>query len=261
MSRATGGRRRSDETEADDAFGLPDWVEKNTLEADTQTITGQDLLLRSNFHLSSRGEGAHAGPAVTAWGRVATGGFETEEDGVTMDGDVTTAMIGFDAEWERGLAGVMLSQSRGKGSYLLDPELGEDKGTVESDLTGVYPYAKLDLNTRVSAWALAGAGSGKLTLSRLDDGDASGVSRGPGRLKVGHMPRQIGTHLDRRKRLPHTEHDARVSEEGEGCGRAEPKHKTQDAAEPRPPGAERRAATKTSGRREAGASRGRPRRC
>ena len=30
--------------------------------------------------------------------------------------------------------------------------------------TGVYPYARLDLNARVSAWALAGVGSGELTL-------------------------------------------------------------------------------------------------
>ena len=152
------------EDEGDDPFGLPDWATKSTLEPDARTITADDLLLRSNFHLSSRGDGAYAGPAVTAWGRVATGGFETEEDGVTMDGDVTTAMIGFDAEWERALAGVMLAQSRGKGSYQLDPELGEDTGTVESDLTGVYPYARLELNAKVSAWALAGAGSGELTL-------------------------------------------------------------------------------------------------
>ena len=31
-------------------------------------------------------------------------------------------------------------------------------------LTGVYPYARVDLNANVSAWALAGAGSGELTL-------------------------------------------------------------------------------------------------
>ena len=82
-----------------------------------------------------------------------------------MDGTVTTGFVGFDAEWERLLAGVMISQSEGEGSYRqLDPELGDDAGTVESSLTGVYPYARIDLNARVSAWALAGAGSGELTL-------------------------------------------------------------------------------------------------
>ena len=39
-------------------------------------------------------------------------------------------------------------------------------GAVKSDLTGVYPYARIDLNEPVSAWGLAGAGSGTITLKR-----------------------------------------------------------------------------------------------
>ena len=148
----------------DDPFGLPEWAKNAEREADGEALTADDILLRSAFHLSSGGDGTHAGPAFTAWGRVATGGFETEEDNVTMDGDVTTGLIGFDAEWERALAGIMFSQSEGDGSYRLDPEHGNDAGTVESSLTGVYPYARVDLNRQVSAWALAGAGSGELTL-------------------------------------------------------------------------------------------------
>ena len=150
----------------EDPFGLPEWAKNAEREAEAQTITADDLRLRSAFHLSSGGGGAGEGPAFTAWGRVATGGFEAEEDDVTMDGDVTTGLIGFDAEWERALAGVMFSQSEGEGSYRLDPALGYDDGTVQSTLSGVYPYARVDLNARVSAWALAGVGSGELTLHR-----------------------------------------------------------------------------------------------
>ena len=131
-------------------------------------MTGRQLLLGSAFHLSNAGEGPAAGPALTAWGRVTTGGFSAEEDDVTMDGDVTTGMVGFDAEWERLLAGVMLSQSEGEGSYKLDASEGDDEGTVESSMMGVYPYARLELNAKVSAWALAGAGSGELTLHQED---------------------------------------------------------------------------------------------
>ena len=150
----------------DDPFGLPDWVKNAEREADAQTITADDILLRSAFHLSSGRDAMQGGgPAFTAWGRVATGGFEAaEEDHVTMSGDVTTGLVGFDAEWERALAGIMFSQSSGEGSYRLDPELGSDAGTVESSLTGFYPYARIDLNAKVSAWALAGIGSGELTL-------------------------------------------------------------------------------------------------
>ena len=155
------------QTEADDPFGVPGWAAEAGLEGGPKDISTDDILLRSAFHLSSAGVGVS--PAFTAWGRVATGGFETEEDGVTMDGDVTTGLVGFDAEWERLLAGVMLSQSEGEGSYRLDLGEGDhahrpDAGTVESSLTGVYPYARLDLNARVSAWAIAGVGSGELTL-------------------------------------------------------------------------------------------------
>ena len=154
--------------ENDDPFALPEWTTRSGLETDGDDITTNDLLLGSAFHLSSGG-GQGEGPAYTAWGRVARSGFEAEVDDVTMDGDVTSGLIGFDAEWERLLAGVMLSQSSGEGSYRLSEENGGGTGTVENSLTGIYPYARLELNRQVSAWALAGMGSGDLTLQHDDD--------------------------------------------------------------------------------------------
>ena len=120
----------------DDPFGLPEWAKNAEREADGEALTADDILLRSAFHLSSGGDGTHAGPAFTAWGRVATGGFEAEADNVTMDGDVTTGLIGFigfDAEWERALAGIMFSQSKGEGSYRLDPVRREDRALFTLD--------------------------------------------------------------------------------------------------------------------------------
>ena len=156
------------ETQANDPFGLPEWATRTQREASAQSLTANELLLGSAFHLSS-GSGQGEGPAYTAWGRVARSGFDAEVDDVTMDGDVTSGLIGFDAEWERVLAGVMLSQSSGEGSYRLSEENGGRTGTVESSLTGVYPYARLELNRHVSAWALAGMGSGDLTLQQEGD--------------------------------------------------------------------------------------------
>ena len=156
--------------ENEDPFGLPEWTTRSRLETDGDDITTDDLLLRSAFHISNRtDDGTGAGPAFTAWGRVARSGFEAEVDDVTMDADVTSGLIGFDAEWERVLAGVMLSQSSGEGSYRLSEENGGGTGTVESSLTGIYPYARLELNRQVSVWALAGMGSGELTLQHDDD--------------------------------------------------------------------------------------------
>ena len=128
-------------------------------------MTERELLLGSSFHLSSA-ERANGGPVFAAWGRVANDGFEGDVDDVKVEGDVTTGLLGFDAEWDRMLAGLVLSQSRGEGSYTLGGDLGNDRGTVESTLTGVYPFARLEMSERVSAWGLAGVGQGELTLQQ-----------------------------------------------------------------------------------------------
>ena len=152
------------EAQSDDPFALPAWASGTQRAKSAQELSGNDLLLGSTFHLSS-GAGESAGTAYTAWGRVATSGFETTVDDVTMDGDVTSGLVGFDAEWDRVLAGIMLSHSAGDGEYRLSAKDGGGTGSVESSLTGVYPYARLALNPRMSAWALAGAGTGELTLT------------------------------------------------------------------------------------------------
>ena len=177
------------EAEADDPFALPAWAGNDVREEEARTLTADDLLLRSTFHLRSGGEGGE-GPVFTTWARAVTGRFASEADDVRLDGDVVTGMVGFDAEWERSLAGVMLSRSTGESSRL-DPvagvgehgpaggdsgsiesgRTGDGAGTVESDLTGVYPYARADLTDRVSAWGLAGAGSGTVTLKRAGGRD------------------------------------------------------------------------------------------
>ena len=161
----TGAPGAVPEAESDDPFGLPDWAARAHREESVQSLTANDLLLGSAFHLSSGG-GQGAGPAYTAWGRVATSGFAAEVDDVTMDADVTSGLVGFDAEWARILAGVMFSHSTGEGDYGPSAESGARGGSVESSLTGVYPYARVALNARVSAWALAGAASGELTLKQ-----------------------------------------------------------------------------------------------
>ena len=129
------------------------------------TLTGRDLLLGSSFHLVSDAEGS-GGAALSAWGRISTGGFRAEADGMAMDGDVTTGLLGFDAEWKRWLAGLLLAHSEGDGAYSLSEG---DRGSITTTLTGVYPYARLTLGGRLSAWGLAGIGGGDLTLARQSE--------------------------------------------------------------------------------------------
>ena len=126
-------------------------------------MTGRELLLGSAFHLAREGDGGD--PSLAAWGRVTVGGFDGEapaDDGnVRIDGDVTTGILGADAEWNRLLAGVAVSLSEGEGTFA---QPGVDSGTIESSLTTVSPYARLRLSERVSAWGLVGFGTGDMTI-------------------------------------------------------------------------------------------------
>ncbi len=128
-------------------------------------MTGRELLLGSAFHLVRDSEGG--GPGFAAWGRVTTGGFDGEApaDGgnLRIDGNVTTGILGADAQWNRLLGGVALSVSEGEGSF---DQPGVDSGAIESTMTTVSPYARFMVNDRVSVWGLAGWGAGDMTITQ-----------------------------------------------------------------------------------------------
>ena len=151
-----------------------------------QSVTGRELLLGSAFHLASDG-GRDGGTGFAAWGRVTTGGFDGEDqadDGtVRMDGEVTTGILGADAAWGRWLAGVAVSLSEGDGSYSYS-EVG--RGRIESSLTSVNPYVRLDVNERVSTWVLLGYGTGEMTMTEA---------------ATGSRPRELVTKTDIEMRL------------------------------------------------------------
>ena len=163
-----GGVRLGGSEHLDTAVLRPqDWLaaqlakEPDAYHPEERTLTTRQLLLGSSFHLVSDAE-KHGDVALSAWGRVSAGNFRAEVDDLTMDGDVTTGLLGFDAKWKHLLAGLLLARSEGDGAYSLN---GGDPGTIKSTLTGIYPYAQFRLNGRVSFWGLAGAGSGSLTLT------------------------------------------------------------------------------------------------
>ena len=141
------------------------WADPET-GATVRSLTGRELLLGSSFHLAAGG-GEAGGPGYAAWGRVAVGGFDAEapaENGdVRLDGEVTTGVLGADAQWERWLAGVALSVSEGDGSF---DQPGVDSGTVESSLTSVNPYVRYEASDRLSVWGLVGYGTGDMTMTQ-----------------------------------------------------------------------------------------------
>ncbi len=131
--------------------------------ASARSIAGRELLLGSAFHLAMDGGGG--GPDLAAWGRATAGGFDGEApaDGgtVRVDGEVMTGILGTDATWDRLLAGVAVSVSEGEGTF---DQPGVDAGTVESTMTTVSPYARFTVGERVTAWGLAGIGTGDMTI-------------------------------------------------------------------------------------------------
>ena len=135
----------------------------------TRGMTGKKLLRGSAFHLSGGEAGEDGGYVV--WGHVAVGAFESRADGLKLDGDVTTSLLGVDGKWGRVLAGFALARSEGEGSFrqvVLQNDRG-GRGKIDSSLSGFYPYARLAFGEGLTAWALAGYGAGNLTLTPKDE--------------------------------------------------------------------------------------------
>ncbi|MCY4551520.1 MAG: SwmB domain-containing protein [Defluviicoccus sp.] len=121
-------------------------------------IGARELLAGSSFSLT--GGTAETGSG-SFWGRGAVTRFDGRDGEVTLDGEVSSAMLGADFSRDRLLAGLMLSHSRGAGGY----SGGSGRGTVESTLTALFPYARFALGDRLSVWGMAGYGAGTLTLT------------------------------------------------------------------------------------------------
>ena len=143
---------------------LGDWL-GNDAEKDaasgpgSRSVAARELLTGSSFALTGE-PGAGGNGAVALWGRGTVSRFDGREGELTLDGEVVSGMLG--ADWRRGpwTAGLVLSHARGSGGYR-----GAGAGTLESTLSGFYPYGRYAVNERLSAWAVAGYGAGTLSLT------------------------------------------------------------------------------------------------
>ena len=123
----------------------------------SRTVTPRDLLTGTSFAVTGE---AKAGGTVSLWGRGAVTRFDGREGDLTLDGEVASAMLGADWARDRWTAGLLVSRSVGEGGYR-----GASAGTVESTLTGFFPYGRYAVNDRVTVWGMAGYGAGELTLT------------------------------------------------------------------------------------------------
>ena len=157
----TFGAPSASASDDDDPFarhGLTDpWNDSSTATG-ARRVTGRELLLGTSFR-AVLGEGA--GSQWTSWGQGASvSRFSAAVPGLGLTGEAATGSMGMDYERGRLLMGFAMTHSVGEGT-------ANDAGwryALGSTATTMLPYARLTLSDRISAWGLAGTGSGTLSL-------------------------------------------------------------------------------------------------
>ena len=125
-------------------------------------LSARDLLSGASFALT--GEQDKAGGTLAGWGRVAESRFEGQEGRLTLDGALTTGLVGADYAREGWLAGMMLTWTDAKGDYRNEtPASGQ--GKLDASLLAGTVYGSLQATERLELWGAAGHGQGELTLT------------------------------------------------------------------------------------------------
>ena len=153
----------------------------------SQSMTAREALLGSSFSLTGEADGS--GGSMAFWGRASEGSFDGREGTFSLDGAVTTGMLGADYARGKWLVGLALAQSEGEGDYrdtgvnprpdgqtcpdgtgpLCDDAVRTGDGKVEASLTAAIPYAALRASERLKLWGAAGHGTGEVTLKTAMD--------------------------------------------------------------------------------------------
>ena len=123
-----------------------------------ETVTPYQLAQGSSFSFSPSDSGAPV--QLSFWGTGALSSFSGSDDKLSVEGDVTTAMVGADWSGARWHAGAALTRSWGSGSY---DGTQDNDGDLTATLTGVFPYGRYALTPRLGMWATAGYGRGELS--------------------------------------------------------------------------------------------------
>ena len=152
------------------------------MQPQSRGMTGREALLGSSFSLTGAADGS--GGSMAFWGRAAQGRFDGGEGTFSLDGEVTTGMLGADYARGKWLVGFALAQSTGEGDYrdtgtaprpggqgcpqgtgpLCGEAVREGDGSVEASLMAAIPYAALQASERLKLWGAAGYGTGEVTL-------------------------------------------------------------------------------------------------
>lgn len=94
------------------------------------------------------------------WGSGSHSRFDGSDDDLKLQGEVSSATVGSDYSCGSFLLGVALSHSSADGTIRFGDA---DAATVESTLTGLYPYLRYQVSDRFWFWGVTGYGTGDMT--------------------------------------------------------------------------------------------------
>ena len=131
--------------------------------APARSLSVRELLRGMSFR-AVLGQGA--GSQLTTWGQgMSVSAFSSAVPGLSLSGESATGSLGMDYERGQVLAGFAMLHSLGDGTA----RGANQSYALGTAVTTVLPFARLRLTERLSAWGLAGTGSGRLTLDVADD--------------------------------------------------------------------------------------------
>ena len=90
---------------------------------------------------------------------------------LSVNGEVATATLGFDSQWDRWIGGVALSYSEGEGAYTHRSAAGGGGEQFADEPDAVRQFTRS--NDRTSVWGTLGYGVGDLTLT--PEGASAGI--------------------------------------------------------------------------------------
>ena len=155
-----GNNSVTDTAQADTTLSLADGDSLTSY----QSMTAQDLLLGSAFTLTRATGVEGKGGTLAFWGAAAHSAFDGKEDSLSLDGQVTTGLLGIDYARSRWLLGLGISHSAGKGNYSDSTTASGLKGKIETSLTAALPYGAWQVSDRVKLWGAVGYGMGQMRL-------------------------------------------------------------------------------------------------
>ncbi len=98
---------------------------------------------------------------TSIWGQAAYTKYKDgEEAGTSIDGEVTTAMLGIDRDNGQTLVGLALAYSDSDGEW--QGASASDEGELSGMLVSMLPYLRYDLSERLQLWGAASYGRGDL---------------------------------------------------------------------------------------------------